>query len=120
MKSYKDLEIYQSAYQLALEVHEITMQLPKFEMYEQGSQVRRSSKSIKDNIIEGYGRKMYKQEFIRYLVFAHASCAETISQLNMINEIYFKENPITIIIDKYEILSKRIHSFIQYVETNWK
>jgi four helix bundle protein len=66
MKSYRDLEIYQSAYSLALEVHEITMQLPKFEMYEQGSQVRRSSKSIKDNIVEGYGRKTYKQEICSF------------------------------------------------------
>ena len=120
MKSYRDLEIYQSAYSLALEVHEITMQLPKFELYEQGSQVRRSSKSIKDNIVEGYGRKAYKQEFIRFLIFAHASCDETISQLNMINDLYYKENPIVELLEKYETLSKQIHTFIQYVETNWK
>jgi four helix bundle protein len=52
MKSYRDLEIYQMAYHLALEVHDLTMTLPKYEMYEQGSQIRRSSKSIKDNIAE--------------------------------------------------------------------
>ena len=56
MKSYKDLEVYKLAYQCALEVHEMSMELPKYELNEQGSQVRRSSKSIKDNIAEGYGR----------------------------------------------------------------
>ncbi|MEZ4906476.1 MAG: four helix bundle protein [Saprospiraceae bacterium] len=60
------------------------MQLPNYEMYEQGSQIRRSSKSIKDNIAEGYGRKKYKADFIKFLIFAHASCDETISQRAMI------------------------------------
>ena len=54
MKSYLDLEIYQLAYKLAIEVHEMSLTLPKYELYEQGSQIRRSSKSIKDNIAEGY------------------------------------------------------------------
>ena len=53
MKSFRDLEIYQMAYNLAIKVHKMTMQLPQYEMYEQGSQVRRSTKSIKDNIAEG-------------------------------------------------------------------
>ncbi|HBX66765.1 MAG TPA: four helix bundle protein, partial [Balneolaceae bacterium] len=69
MKSYTDLDIYKMAYELALEVHKLTMTLPKYEMYEQGSQVRRSLKSIKDNIAEGYGRRRYKDEFIRFLIF---------------------------------------------------
>ncbi len=109
MKSYRDLEIYQSAYCLALEVHGITMQLPKFELYEQGSQVRRSSKSIKDNIVEGYGRKAYKREFIRFLIFAHASCDETISQLNMINDLYYNEKPVI------ELLENTRHSVNGYM-----
>ncbi|MCF8304621.1 MAG: four helix bundle protein [Bacteroidales bacterium] len=57
MKRYTDLEIYSKAYSLALEVHEMTMQLPNYELYEQGSQVRRSSKRIKDPIAAGYERR---------------------------------------------------------------
>lgn len=90
MKSYKDLDIYKLAYQYALEIHQMSMQLPKYELYEQGSQIRRSSKSIKDDIAEGYGRRRYKAEFIRFLIFAHSSCDETISQLQMINDIHFQ------------------------------
>ena len=119
MKSYRDLEIYQLAYQQAIEVHDMTMLLPKYELYEQGSQIRRSSKSIKDNIAEGYGRKRYKAEFIRFLIFAH-SCYETLSQLNMISDIHFPGNPLTILISKYELLGKKINKFIQYVDDNWK
>ncbi|MBO6623035.1 MAG: four helix bundle protein [Balneola sp.] len=118
--SYKNLEIYTIAYDLALEVHKISLKLPKHELYEQGSQIRRSSKSIKDNIAEGYGRRRYKNEFIRFLIFAHASCDETISQLNMISDIYFPENRLTALIDEYDNLGGKINRFINYVETSWK
>jgi four helix bundle protein len=60
--------------------------LPKFEMYEEGSQIRRSSKSVRSNIVEGYGRRRYKQEFIRFLTYAHASCSETIDHLETLHE----------------------------------
>ena len=51
MKFYKDLEIYQLAFQYAIEVHHLSLKLPKFELYEQGGQVRRSSKSVKVTIV---------------------------------------------------------------------
>ncbi len=66
--SYRDLEIWKLARQVAIAVHRMTLQnLPKFEMYEEGSQIRRSAKSVAANIVEGYGRRRYKQEFIRFL-----------------------------------------------------
>lgn len=120
MKSYKDLEIYQIAYKLALEVHKISLTLPKYEPYEQGSQVRKSSKSIKDTIVEGYGRKRYKDDFIKFLTYSQGSCDETISHLNMIGDIHFPENPLTDLINEYDILGRKINKFIQYVEDNWK
>ena len=119
MKSYRDLEIFQKAYQLAVEVHKMTLTLPQYEMYEQGSQVRRSTKSIKDNIVEGYGRRRYKNEFIRFLIFAHSSCDEAISQLAMINEIHFESKGLTELVSEYEILGRKLYKFIDYVEKNW-
>ncbi len=120
MKSYKDLEVYQLSYDLAIEIHRMSLELPKYEIYEQGSQIRRSSKGIKDAIAEGYGRRRYKADFIRFLVYAHASCDEAISQLNMISDIHYPENPLTDLIDKYNLLGSKINKFIQYVETSWK
>ena len=53
MLSYKDLDIYKLAHNLAVKVHKMTLrELSKFEMYEEGSQIRRSSKSIVSNIVE--------------------------------------------------------------------
>ncbi len=60
MKSYRDLEIYQESKRLAIEVHKLSLTLPKFELYEEGSQIRRSSKSVTSSIVEGYGRRLYK------------------------------------------------------------
>jgi four helix bundle protein len=119
-KSFKDLEIYQSAYKLAIKVHHLSLGLPKYELFEQGSQVRRSSKNVKDNIAEGFGRRRYKDEFIRFLIFSQVSCDETISHINMISEIHYPDKPLTELIDEYEVLGKQINKFIQYVESNWK
>lgn len=60
--------------------------LPKFELYEEGSQIRRSCKSIRSNIVEGYGRRDYKQEFIRFLTYALSSCDETTDHLECLSE----------------------------------
>jgi len=37
MQSYKDLEIYKLSHKLAVEIHQMTLKLPKFEIYEEGS-----------------------------------------------------------------------------------
>ena len=120
MNSYKDLDIYKMAYRLAVDVHKMTLTLPKYELYEQDSQVRTSSKSIKDNIAEGFGRRRYKDEFVRFLIFSHSSCDEAISQLTMINELYFDNKNLNSLLEEYEVLGAKINKFIQYVEENWK
>ena len=120
MKRYTDLEVYKLAYKLSIDVHKMSLQLPKYELYEQGSQFRRSSKRIKDTIAEGYGRRRYKDEFIRFLIFAHSSCDETISQLNMIGDIHYPEQPLTKLIEEYEKLGGMLNKLIVYVENNWK
>src|SRR5437764_7362534 len=85
--SYRDLEVWKLAKEAAIGVHRMTIQeLPKFEMYEEGSQIRRSVKSVRSNIVEGYGRRRYKQEFMRFLTYAHASCDETIDHLETLHE----------------------------------
>ena len=65
--SYKKMEIWKIARDVSVDIHYMTSNaLSKFEMYEEGSQIRRSSKSIRSNIVEGYGRRHYKQDFIRF------------------------------------------------------
>lgn len=60
--------------------------LPKFEMFETGSQIRRSMKSVRSNIVEGYGKRIWKADFIRHLTYAIGSCDETIDHLETLSE----------------------------------
>ena len=60
--------------------------LPKFETYEEARQIRRSVKSVRSNIVEGYGRRRYKLEFMRFLTFAIASNDETMDHLEILYE----------------------------------
>ena len=56
--SYKKLEIWPLARELVIDIHRMTLnKLPKFEMFEEGSQIRRSVKSVKSTIVEGHGRR---------------------------------------------------------------
>jgi four helix bundle protein len=72
MKSYRDLNIYKESKKLAIDIHKLTLSLPKFELYEEGSQIRRSSKAVSTSIVEGYRRRKYKADFIRFLIYAQA------------------------------------------------
>ena len=116
--SYKKLEIWQLARELVIDIHHMTLDdLPKHEMFEEGSQIRRSSKSVKSTIVEGYGRRNYKQEFIKFLNYAIASNDETIDNLETLyetgslndNEMYEKMHK------KPEMLGKKLNLFIQAV-----
>jgi hypothetical protein len=51
-RNYRDLEIYRLSHKLAVEVHKASLKLPRFEIYEEGSQLRRAAKSIPTNIVE--------------------------------------------------------------------
>ena len=87
MASYADTELYKLAKRLAVEIHQMTLdELPKFEMYEQGSQIRRASKSIVANFVEGYGRRRYQAEYVKFLTYALASCDETKAHLELLFE----------------------------------
>ncbi|HET9055234.1 MAG TPA: four helix bundle protein [Chitinophagaceae bacterium] len=121
MKSYKDLEIYTESKRLAVEIHKMTMSLPKFELFEGGEQVRRSAKSVTAMIVEGYGRRRYKADFIKYLVYSHAETDETILHLDFLfetgslkDEVLYKR-----LRNEYDTVSKKINKYIQWVEENW-
>jgi len=90
--------------------------LPKFEMYEEGSQIRRSSKSIVSNIVEGFGRRRYKNEFIRFLTYAIASCDETKVHLEMLYETESLEKDIfERFFHRYEELGAKLYNFREAV-----
>lgn len=104
-EGYYKLKIYQKAHKLAVKVHKMTLHLPKFELYEEGSQIRRSSKSVSSNIVEGYSLRRYKNEYLRYLSQSYASCQEIIEHLDYLFETGSLKNK-----DIYNELSKEYYN----------
>ncbi len=85
--SYRELRVWKLARELSIEIHRVTLEkLPRFEQYEVGSQIRRAAKSIRANIVEGFGRRRYKLEFLKHLTYAEASCDETQDHLDTLFE----------------------------------
>ena len=120
MKSYRDLEIYIESKRLAIEIHKMSLMLPKFEMFEEGNQIRRSLKAVTSSIVEGYGRRRYKADYIKHLTYAQSECDETIVHLEFLFETESLKDfeKYTALKTNYESLSKRINKFIQWVEDN--
>lgn len=117
-EGYKRLEIYKKAHPLGVEIHKMSLTLPRFEMFEEGSQIRRSSKSISANIVEGYALRNYKNEFIRYLYRAYASCLETKEHLEYLYETKSlkDEKLFNYLLQECEDLGKMIYVFVSSVE----
>ncbi len=119
--SYRKLEIYNIAHKLVIDIHMMTItKLPKFEMYEEGSQIRKSSKSIKSNIVEGYGRSKYNKDYIRFLVFSLASNDETVDHLenlyhtNSLKDKHLYED----LFERLDKLGRKINLFIQSIDVS--
>lgn len=117
--SYKNLEIWKLAKENLIQIHKMTLtELPKFEMYEEGSQIRRSSKSVRSNIVEGYGRRRYRNEYIRFLTFSISSNDETLDHLETLFETGSLTNKAIYedIHSRTETLGKMLNNFIKAVE----
>ena len=118
--SYKKLHVWQLSQKSVIDIHKMSLQLPAFERYETGSQIRRSSKSVKSNIVEGYGRRRYIKEYIRFLIFAQASNDETLDHLETLyltgslsEKETFMEIKSTLV-----LLGKKLNMFIQKLGQN--
>ncbi len=117
--SYRNLDIWKLAKELTIAVHKMTIeQLPKFEMYETGSQIRRSMKSVKANIVEGYGRRRYVQDYLKHLIYAQASNDESIDHLETLFETgSLKDEQLYLELhEKINQLGKMLNKFIQSIE----
>lgn len=101
--------------------HTLSLQLPKYELYELVSQIRRSSDSVVTNIVEGYGRRRYKNDFIKFLVYSHASNLETLNHIEKIINLYPNlSEEMKLLYEKYDLLGAKIFSFLKYIEEHWK
>lgn len=89
-------------------------------MFELGSQIRRSAKSIPASIVEGFGRKQYQQEYIKFITYALASCDETKEHL----ELLFDTGSLTEVslfedlLAQYKDLGKKLYCFRESIKNS--
>jgi len=117
--SYRNLKIWKLLRELSVEIHNMSLELPKFELYETGSQIRQSSKSVRSNIVEGYGRRRYTNDYIRFITYALASNDETIDHLETLFETGSLSNKETFdtLFNRYTKLRKMINKFRFSIQT---
>jgi four helix bundle protein len=72
---FKQLRVWQKAYELALEVYKLTKGFPKEEIYGFTSQLQRAAVSVTANISEGYERH-HRKEYVQFLYMAKGSLGE--------------------------------------------
>lgn len=121
--SYRKLDVWKQTRDLVVDIHKMTLEkLPKHELYEEGAQIRRSIKSVKSSIVEGYGRRTYKQDFIRFLYFALASNDETADHLETLFETgsLTDEKLYQDLRERLDHLGRKLNLFIQSVTREHK
>jgi four helix bundle protein len=77
VRGFRDLKVYQKAYQLAMTIFDLSKSFPKEERYSTTDQMRRSSRSVAANIAEGYRKRQYPKMFLSKLADADGEAAET-------------------------------------------
>ncbi len=80
--SAKDLDVYKKAYELAMEIFEISKSFPKDERYSLTDQIRRSSRSVCLNLREAWAKRRYEAHFVSKLTDCDGEDSETDSSLD--------------------------------------
>jgi four helix bundle protein len=77
MRGHEDLKVFQLAYRLAMEIFHLSKSFPIEERFSLTDQIRRSSRSVPANIVEGYRKRQYPKMFVSKMADADGEGAET-------------------------------------------
>lgn len=117
-KSFTDLKMWQEGHNLVLAVYKHTEEFPRREDFGLTSQIRRSAGSIASNITEGFERGT-KKEFIRFLVIARGSLAETQNHLLLARDLgYLKQETFHQLAEQTVLVHKLMNGFIRSLRTS--
>lgn len=115
MKTHKDLDVWNTAMELASEVYSITGRFPREELYGLSLQIRRSAVSVPSNIAEGAARNS-KKEFAQFLYVALGSVAELETQLMLASRMGFLPIPNTDLFARIERVRKMLLGLLRFLK----
>jgi four helix bundle protein len=117
IQSVSDLEIFKLSYSLAMDIFRLSRSFPKEERYSLTDQMIRSSRSVVANIAEGWGRRIYEQEFKKHLIYAMGSLEESKVWLLFAKDCrYITEESYQDLWKQIDILGSKIYRLYE----NWK
>lgn len=117
VRTYRDLNVYQLSYSLAMKLFEATEGFPKEETYSLTDQMRRASRSIPTNIAEGWAKRKYENVFIRHLIDSNGSCEETKVWLDLARDCkYIDTHKYKDLLEGYKEVGAMLNSLIK----NWQ
>ena len=113
MKSYKELDVWQKAVNLAIEVYQATHHFPDAERFGLTAQIRRAATSVPANIAEGWGRGSTK-EYIQFLLIARGSLMELETHMIITQKLrYLSQEQLGAIQKEVEEIGKMLNGLIQ-------
>ena len=115
--SYRDLLVYQRSLLVLVALQSVVNGLPRYELMELGSQMRRASKSVPLNIAEGYGRKKSDRDFKSFLGTAMGSSNEMVVCLEICKVLSFADvSKCDVLIREYDEIGRMLNGLI----SNWR
>jgi four helix bundle protein len=76
-QGYRDLQVYQLAFSLSMEIFRLTKDFPKNEQWALRDQIVRSSRSVTANLAEGWKKRQYEKMFVSKVLDAAGEAGET-------------------------------------------
>ncbi len=117
IRSFKDLTVYQKAFEQAMNIFHVTKTFPKSEQYSLTDQIRRSSRSVCANIGEAWRKRRYPAHFVSKLTDADAEATETMIWLDFSLECgYIDAQVHKELSAEYEQIGKMLGSMISAPE----
>ena len=115
-KGFKDLDCWKKGRELRITISSLVKKFPPEEKYQLGSQMIRSSRSVTNNMAEGYGRFTYT-DTRHFFIQARGSVAETIDHLVIaLDENYISKEDFSVLELMCESVFKLINGYIHYLD----
>jgi four helix bundle protein len=114
-RTFEDLEVYQGAREFRKKMYSVTQQLPDFEKYDLGSQIRRASVSLTNNMAEGHGRYHYPDQ-TRFFLHSRGSLEELMDDLNIcLDEDYLSSEDVAKLKEQALDVLNLINGYVRYL-----
>ena len=113
IRTYRDLDIWNSGIQLVKDIYESTEKFPNQEKYGLISQMRRAGISIPSNVAEGF-RRYHNKEYKQFLYISLGSCAELETQITIAKELkYLSKEKENLLLEKIDHICRMITNLIK-------